>query len=82
MIPPPVSIRPDGVLLNGRCGCSGGGSLIQLLVVRRTHGRMQLSFHGTAEHSILLTPDQLDALRTAIDTTADMADANGGAGWP
>jgi hypothetical protein len=65
------------VLLNGRCGCSGSGNPIQLLAVRRTHGRMQLSFHGTAEHSILLTPDQLDALRTAIETALNEVNSDG-----
>lgn len=59
--PPPVSHRRDGVTLYGQCGgpnCPWG----HLIAQRLPNGLLRLSYHGTAEHSIVLDVDQQNAL--------------------
>jgi len=59
--PPPISRRENGVTFTGYCPCPGGAPC-QLVVTQRRDGSLLLSFHGTAEHSIVLTEAQQAAL--------------------
>jgi hypothetical protein len=60
--PPAIARRPDGLMLHGWCQCGQEGTSCQLIVVQHTGGLVELSFHGTAAHSIVLTPAQQEAL--------------------
>jgi hypothetical protein len=57
-----IAPRTDGGLtLTGYCGCDGS-SRCQLVATPLANGCLRLSYHGTAEHSIVLTTAQQQAL--------------------
>ena len=54
--------RTDGGLtLTGYCGCDPR-SRCQLVATPMANGSLTLSYHGTSEHSIVLTKAQQEAL--------------------
>lgn len=59
--PPAINRRPDGLTLTGSCPCPGG-STCALIVSQLPNGTVRLAFHGTSEHSIILTEPQQAAL--------------------
>jgi len=57
-----IATRTDGGLtLTGYCGCEGS-SRCQLVVTPMANGCLTLTYHGTSEHSIVLTKAQQQAL--------------------
>lgn len=66
-LPPEIARRHDGgLMLHGWCGCYIEGRPVQLIVLWQPRELLMLSFHGTAEHSIVLNPAQQQALMAVL----------------
>jgi hypothetical protein len=71
--PPEIVHRADGhLMLHSWCRCGVEATSCQLIVVPLRDGRVELNFHGTAEHSITLTVSQQQALISILQATDDL----------